>query len=275
MLDNELKYYWAHRETIECAFVGSSHVMFDIDPSFIKGHQTVQISIGGIELNIEQTLINSYLHNHSPRLKLVGMSCDPGWLTLDLTQADPHDLGFAYSKGLAFDKAHDFWKGGIPDAIKAKINAYDATTWQRLVDTSGAMIYLPLGDGWGLPLYDGGDYALSDSIPERYLALFRTLADSLAAWRLHFLLVKFPENPGYKDLGIAARYGPSIATYNQLVAWFRGLEQTNPYFHFYDANMNGNHDYATGEALDCDHLNYLGRQKMSVRLDSVISTIIH
>jgi hypothetical protein len=275
MLDIELKYYWAHRESVECAFVGSSHVMIGVDPSLIAGSHAVQIGTGGMELTTEQILITKYLRNHSPRLKVVGMSCDPGWITLDLTLTDPHDLGFAYSKGLAFDKANDFWKGGIPDAIKAKINAFDETTWQRLVDSTGAMNYLPLGDGWGQPLYDGGDYTLSDSNPERYLALFQTLADSLAAWRLHFLLVKFPEHPGYKDLGVASRYGPRVATYNQLVAWFRRLEQTNPYFHFYDANMNGDHDYTTGEALDCDHLNYLGRQKMSMRLDSVITTFIH
>ncbi len=272
MLDSELKYYWARRETIECAIIGSSHVMFGVDPFLVGGHQAVQISIGGMELNIEQMLITDFLHNLSPRLKVVGMSCDPGWLSLDLTQPDPHDLGFVYSKGVAFDKEHGFWKDGVPDAIKTKITAFNAATWPRLVDSTGAMNYLPLGDGWGEPLYDGGDYVLSDSAPQRYLARFRALADSLAAWRIHFLLVKFPEHPGYRDLGVASRYGPSFATYNRLVAWFRELEQANPYFHFYDANMNGGHDYTSGEALDCDHLNYAGRQKISSRLDSVITT---
>jgi hypothetical protein len=115
---------------------------------------------------------------------------------------------------------------------------------------------------------------LSDSAPQRFLAAFQTLADSLAAWRLHLLLVKFPEHPGYKALGIASRHGPSSATYNELVAWYRRLEQVNPYFHFYDANMNGDHDYTNDEAYDCDHLNYVGRRKMSARLDSVIATFV-
>jgi hypothetical protein len=54
----------------------------------------------------------------------------------------------------------------------------------------------------------------------------------------------------------------------------RRLESTNPYFHFYDANCDGNHDYGDAEAYDPNHLSEFGVTKLSTRLDSIISTIL-
>jgi formylglycine-generating enzyme required for sulfatase activity len=275
MLDIELKYFWAHRESIECVFVGSSQVMMNVDPALIKCLRTIQMGEPGMEFITAQLLIKNYILNLSPRLKVVGMSCDPGWIPIDYSAPDPHDLGFAFSKGLAFDKAQNFWTSGVPAAIEAKISAFNATSWPELVDSSGAQNNIPVGNGWGTPEYDGGDFAMSDATIQQYLALFRSLADSLAVHGVHFLLVKFPEHPDYKATGFVSRYGPGYATYNQLVAWYRELEKQNPYFHFYDANMNGNHDYTSAEALNCNHLNDFGRHKLSVRLDSVMTTFVH
>jgi formylglycine-generating enzyme required for sulfatase activity len=273
-LDIDLKYYWARRDSVECAFVGSSHVMMGVDPSCVKCLRTVQVGVPNLDFILERTLINNYFRRLSPSLKVIGMSCDPGWLDMDYADADPHGNGFVYSKGFSFDKSHDFWKDGVPSAIEAKVRGYNALTWPDVNDTTGAFNGLPIGEGWGEAKYDGGDYLLSAPHPQEYLVLFKNLVDSIAAEGRHVLLVRFPEHPGYKDAGIASRYGPRIATYNDLVAWYRRLEQDNPRFHFYDANMNGDHDYTTGEALDCDHLNCLGRHKFSVRLDSVLTTII-
>jgi hypothetical protein len=88
------------------------------------------------------------------------------------------------------------------------------------------------------------------------------------------LVVQYPENPAYKTTSSIARYGPSRATYGQLVLWLDSLSQRNPFFHFYDANNGGDHDYADSEALDANHLNYLGARKLSARLDSLLKVYV-
>jgi hypothetical protein len=55
----------------------------------------------------------------------------------------------------------------------------------------------------------------------------------------------------------------------------KALQDSIPgYFHFYDANGEGNHDYADSEAVDFDHLFPAGARKLSVRLDSVVQAIL-
>jgi hypothetical protein len=52
------------------------------------------------------------------------------------------------------------------------------------------------------------------------------------------------------------------------------MEKTNPYFHFYNANLNGNHDYTGEEAQDGNHLCPPGAQKLTARVDSLIQSLV-
>jgi hypothetical protein len=107
------------------------------------------------------------------------------------------------------------------------------------------------------------------------LSLIEELADSAAVKGIHVLMVNFPVHPGYADTSMAGRYGPSHETFAQLDFWLRALETRNPYFHYYDANNHGNHDYAGSEASDCNHLSYSGAVKFSGRIDSVLQKIMN
>jgi len=126
-----------------------------------------------------------------------------------------------------------------------------------------------------VPQIDGTDYTFEDSAVQVNVVLFKVLADSMAERKAHFFVVNYPENPLYKQTSMIGRLGPSRVTYAKLAAWLRNLEAQNPYFHFYDANNNGDHDYTDAEALDCNHLNYLGARKLSGRLDSLIRVYTH
>jgi len=79
-----------------------------------------------------------------------------------------------------------------------------------------------------------------------------------------------PENPRYDTTNSIGRYGPGRTTYVKVVAWIDTLVQNNSYVHFYNANNYGSHDFADSEALDCNHLNYLGAQRMAAKIDSVV-----
>jgi formylglycine-generating enzyme required for sulfatase activity len=272
-LDFELKHFWALRKELECGFLGSSQVIMTIDPSCITKIKTVLMGAPGLDVVTELMLIKNYFLPHAPKLKVIAVSLDPGWIPIDYSRADPHDLGFAKSRGLFFDSAHTFWKSGIPPEVQNKIATFGPTSWPEL-DSSGKLSALGVGNGWGTALYDGGDYTISDPRVQTYMSLMQALSDTLANRGIHLLLVKFPEHPDYKKTGYVSRYGPTYATYNQLVDWLRELEKTNLFFHFYDANMNGDHDYTDAEAGDCNHLNVYGRKKISPRIDSVISSFL-
>lgn len=272
-LGEELSYFWSHSRGLACCLVGSSHVMMDVDPSRLVHTPASIIGVPGLEVVTGRNLTRNYLLPQAPNLKVIGMSLDPGWIPLDYSLPDPHGIGWVNSRGYIFDNSNNFWKSGVPAGVQTKIGQFNSSTWPDF-DTSCALICLPAGTGWGPPLYDGGDFAFTDTSVQTYLSLIKTLTDSLATLGIHFLLVKFPENPAYVTTGYVSRYGPNYNTYDQIAAWFRSLELQNQFFHFYDANMDGAHDYTDAEAHDCNHLNALGRAKMSTRLDSVIATFV-
>jgi hypothetical protein len=104
----------------------------------------------------------------------------------------------------------------------------------------------------------------------------KDLAQTLANRKIHFLLYITPENPRYGFTDSYCLDGPNRATGEVIVSQLKALQDSIPgYFHFYDANLEGNHDYADSEAYDCDHLCPLGARKLSVRLDSLVHTILN
>ena len=105
--------------------------------------------------------------------------------------------------------------------------------------------------------------------------IFINLANVLAARNAHLLVVNFPENPKYKTTDKIGYLGPYRTAFDQLATWLKNLESQNPYFHFYDANMDGDHDYTDAEARDRMHLNNLGAKKISTRIDSLMSIYLN
>ena len=85
-----------------------------------------------------------------------------------------------------------------------------------------------------------------------------------------------PESPYYRSTDFYGRHGPSRETGKAIVSQLKTLQDSvYGYFHFYDANLEGNHDYADSEAADFDHLCPLGARKLSVRLDSLVKAILN
>ena len=124
------------------------------------------------------------------------------------------------------------------------------------------------------PLFDEGDFSVSDSVVQHALGTIKTLADSASAHGVHVLMVNFPQHPDYKNSSLVGRLGPTWTTYSEIVSWLQSLETQNSYFHFYDAHQNGQHDYQDTEAFDCNHLGYTGAVKLSARVDSVLALVL-
>jgi hypothetical protein len=106
------------------------------------------------------------------------------------------------------------------------------------------------------------------------IARLKALADSAAAHNVVLLTVNFPQNPGYRAIEMAGKDGPGRSTFRELSALLREMEHQNPYFHFYDAHNDGEHDYIDDEARDTNHLNIRGGQKLAARVDSLLQIIL-
>ena len=271
-LTEKLKLFWSQRASLQCIFVGSSPTLYGIDPSYISQVKAINMGAYIAPPITSFVLAQNYALKQIAGLKIVGMGLDPGQIPgFDLS--DPYLCGLSRAIGYEFDKNNNFWQGGLPAAIQQKIALFDSSSsWPDFYSTGFTI--QKASNGWGPALTDGSDYVFENDTIQRNLSIFKTLADTLALHGIHLLVIEFPENPAYKQTALIGRLGPSRTTYVKIVTWLRSIEQENPYFHFYDANMNGDHDYADAEAFDCNHLGYLGAKKLSMRVDSLIGTYL-
>jgi hypothetical protein len=107
------------------------------------------------------------------------------------------------------------------------------------------------------------------------LALITMLADTLRSRGIHWIMINFPVSPNFRHTGdYYTEGGPSWPTAHVIIQYLQELDSSNAFFHFYDANMDGNHDYSDDEALDCNHLSAQGAVRMSRRVDSIIHTVL-
>jgi len=271
-ITSKLKLFWTRRKSIECAFIGFSTMYYGINPHAISHCTALSLACRGMEQQLSMIVARDYVFHHSPDLKIVVLHLGPGWMDVDPYPVDPFLSGFGDSKGYEFDSTNNFWADGVPPAIEEKIEAFRETQWLNH-DTAGS--YLPRTSGsWGKPLIEGTDYALTDTFVAMNLSLLREFASLCASKEIHALVVFFPHNPAYKNTSMIGRFGPSRETYEELDVWLRELEKSNTWFHFYDANNYGNHDYTDDDAIDPNHLGYRGQQKLSARVDSVIQEIL-
>ncbi len=266
-LTEKLKIFWSERNTLQCVFVGSSPTLYGIDPSYISHVKALNMGAEASPPITSFVLAQNYALAHLSGLKIIGMGLDPGQIPgFDIN--NPYLTGLSRAIGYELDKNNNFWRSGLPAAVQQKIASFDSSSsWPNFYSTGFTI--LKASNGWGLPEIDGGDYVFENDTVQKNLSIFKTLADTLALHAVHLLVIEFPENPLYKNTDMIGRLGPSRTTYAKIVTWLRNIEQENPYFHFYDANMYGDHDYADSEALDCNHLGYLGARKMSMRVDSL------
>jgi formylglycine-generating enzyme required for sulfatase activity len=270
-ITEKLKLFWKRCSAFEVAVVGSSPAFYGVDPGAIRSFPCVNMAAFMGELLLSEVLAQNYFLPHSP-LRAVIMDLDPGFLNSDYHWSDPYLDGLYDSQGFKFDQKNGFWKAGFPAPVESKIAAFGPSSWPDF-DSTGYTNYRCSG-GWGDTLIDKGDYAFSDTFVQTNLHTIAASADTLAAHGVELIIINYPQNPLYKYTSSIGRYGPSRATYGLVTQWVDSLCRVNPFVHFYDANNNGDHDYDANDAFDPNHLNYLGAQKLSGRLDSLLTLYV-
>ena len=85
--------------------------------------------------------------------------------------------------------------------------------------------------------------------------------------------IVFPISPYYKGTGAYGRHGMQRSHAKKIVEKIRNMAENDPNFIFVDENKFGDHDYPNTMAFDYDHLNRLGAEKLSSRIDSLIQVL--
>jgi uncharacterized protein (TIGR02171 family) len=270
---NRMLPFWRKFSQMEIVFFGSSHFEMGIDPRYFTVKPAFNMAMAGGDLAGCLTLIKDYALNHCPLLKCVGLDIMIGWLNRQ-GGSQTFSYGVALSKGYNYDKNHGFWAGGLPQNFENLIGLAPGPAFPA-VDELGLEHQPSLGWGGAEPLIEGAiDWTAEDPNVAANLDSVRALSALLAAKGIHLVLIVMPESPYYRSTAAYTRYGPTRPEGEKIIAKLDSLALSNPYCHFYDANLGGNHDYNEGDAYDWDHLSETGAKKMSQRLDSLVHALL-
>jgi len=265
----KIQRFWNLRNRLNIAFVGSSRGKSGVNPSLFTTGKTLNWGYSGNEAIGARSIVEHYVLPHAPRLQVVILSLMPGWM-FNYRTWTWQDI--AATVGFQYDNNHGFWKKGVPSSYLSYVAR---RTWSLspYVDSLGGREYS--NDGWGSESPPAYPPAVESFDGEPFLSNWTDLEATIAMCeqrRIHVILVNFPQNPNYKNTPYMGKYGPTWATWRKLSAMLVDLQASHPYLHYYDANMDGGHDYASSSFTNEDHLGRLGAAILSGRLDSLIKS---
>jgi uncharacterized protein (TIGR02171 family) len=279
----KLLMFWRNYHILEVAMLGSSEAQVGFDPSKISGLMAYNLAGPGGGLIAVDKLIRHYLLPHCSKLKVICSSLDIGWLWLPRGNFYWEE-GLGNSNGYKYDASHDFWvqKAGMIDSLRDIVERVSLPYTYDL-DAPYSGLDPGLSRGWNngsggvgldVPPQDWLQWIVDDTNFQTNIHTIRLIADSLRSHQVHWIVVDFPVSPGYQGLTSYSPWGPSWQTAHDILDTLRKIGLANSYFHLYEANNGGNHDYDSIDACDENHLSAVGAAKLSRRIDSVIHAIL-
>jgi uncharacterized protein (TIGR02171 family) len=267
--------FWRKHNAMQIVFVGSSQTAQGIDPDFFTGVPVYNMAFSGCQLVVTFSIIENYLLNHCPSIRFVGCDVIPGemngpYICIKWPYLDPN-------KGYNYDMHHRFWKYGLPANFENLVQLAPCPDIPSM-DTLG--LHRVICANWGgadpdLPVTEQLNWTVADATYKSNFDRIKEVARMLTNKGIHFLLYIAPQSPQYRTTGSYGLYGPNRETGKAVVAQIKALQDSFPFsVHFYDANLDGYHDYVDSEAFNFDHLCPAGARKFSVRIDSVMHAIL-
>jgi hypothetical protein len=178
----------------------------------------------------------------------------------------------AATVGYRYDQNHAFWQSQVPASYLALV-AQRTWTLSPYFDSLGGRNYRAAG--WGGPNPTATPPVSEDLTREPFLSNWTDLVQTVEICEqigVHVVLVNFPQAPGFRSTAYMGKYGPTWATWKEISRRLVALQASHPYLHFYDANLDGNHDYVDSQAINSDHLSHAGAVVLTGRLDSMLRT---
>ena len=269
-----LQSFWKKCSIMSIIFTGSSHTMYSINPAvFTQQFPVYNMAISGADYPVSRTIIADYIVNHCPSVRCIGWDIVIGWMGVPDMQRT-WNPGVAIGKGYNYDKHNQFWAKGLPANFVELITSPVAPIFEGL-DTLG--MFHKSCNGWrGIPPPQSTDttWTINSAVYKQNFESLKQLVFLLARKKIHFLIYITPESPYYQYTNFFGAYGPTRTTAVAVIKQLKALQDSTQYFHFYDGNNFGNHDYTDDEAFNQDHLCSVGAAKFSHRIDSVLHVIL-
>jgi hypothetical protein len=272
-LASKLLLFWKKYDSLQIAVLGSSQTMWGIDVSKIADLVSLNLASESQDLLAQKNFITHYLLPHCTALKAICSSLDISGLNEQNGNLF-WESGVGSSKGYLYDSTHDFWRGGESSQMKSILGSVPVP------DPEDTLLegYIPQPcQNWGskTPSCEGSvTWTVNDTNFKQNIETIKELADTLRLRGIHWVMVNCPNSPYYNTTPAYGLYGPSWATARDILSQLRQIESTNPFFHLYDADMDGNHDYTDDDAFDENHLCDKGAQKLTARIDSLLHIIL-
>ncbi len=267
----KMEIFWKNYHDAQLFFLGSSQMANAIDCSRFTGFKAVNMGYAAGGMRGLWSLTHQYILPHCPQIRLIAFSVTPYWLCSDGADVS-WNAGIVRSKGYQYDLHHNFWKFGKPAQFDGLIT--QASHYYAPQEVCGQAM-VPCQNWGGDPnLANNQTWTLATPQVAQNFDTLQSFINDLSAQHIHFLVINFPESPAYKNTDKYSYSGLPWETGKAIMQKFASYETGNPYYHFYDAYKNGNHDYADSEALNWNHLCPNGAIKMSSRLDSLIHTFL-
>ena len=273
----KLRRFWSLSSELDVVFVGSSVGADGIDPRYFTGVKGYNLSIAGADLATPFSLIEHYILPHCKNIRLIGMSFDPHMLFEPGGSADFY-RALSVSKGYLYDRNHNYWKDGLPPQYIPFINALSFTPPEiplNLIDSCG--LIKNTCDGWGplpLPVVFTDPFTIEDPNYQPTMDLLFSVISKCNAQGVKVIVVNFPLPTPYRDSEFHGPLGPPQTTMKLIVDDMKERSSHNSNMIFYDADLQGYHDYTEFEYKDAIHLCEEGAKKLSMRVDSCIQILL-
>ena len=190
-LASKMPSFWRVCDSVNAFCVGSSQAQDGIDPREIKNVKMYNLAFGAGDLKSVVILVHNYILLHSPKVRLIIMSLDPGWLNYE-EGSRTWNSGMANTKGFNYDKNHFFWSGGLPLNFKEYISvAPNPHTGFDVNDQAGHNANT--SNGWATINCDpaNNNWDTSSSNYKSNLELIRALGRDLSARNMVLLQLQW------------------------------------------------------------------------------------
>lgn len=269
----KMEVFWNHHDEFDYIIFGSSRVEDGIIPDSITAGFSMNMGHPLNSMDASFYLAENYAMNHAKNLKAIAFSLDIDiWgdrdnVTRTIVEGAP---------GYLYDKNHDFWKSGLPDAFVERVNESYPSTDAYMINyraTRGFNTNEPIS--WGDPLVEI-DSTWMDSKPDAVcwqLDRLRSFLTKAKERDLYVVGIIFPQNPRYRETGSWGRYGPRRSEIPAILDSLNALVAEFDNFRLMNENKMGDHDYSDSMAMNTDHLAFPGAVQITRRLDSLLKTL--
>ena len=277
LLTIKMNAFWSMVDTVEILGFGSSRVSTGFAAWNMSSGYAFNMATIPCDMDVIGFLVENYALPHCKKLKYIIVSLDFDLWSDEKNYNVIKNIGG--NRGFSYDHSHSYWKNGTPPLYK-ELNTNYVTGIDFLrtfKDENHGWVYIEKG-GWAQSGLDTnpiiGDSAWSDNgIYAESMTRLQDLIELAKEKNVVLIGVVFPQTPYYKKTGAFGRHGMRRSTADSLTKILKTWDEKYSNFVFFDENRMGDHDYSDEMAYDYDHLSFLGAQRITAKLDSLIQTM--